>query len=375
VVLLFGALQLGRSARELASTDLRFDPENVLGFKAPLDYSTLPERTADVDTYLQLRDRLSQLPGVRTVGAISDLPLSGTGPSDAFTPDLADSVAAWDNALADYRPVLPGYFESVRIPLRQGRYFTDTETREGEQVIIVDETLVRMAYPGEDPIGRTLRLGWGLPDSRIVGVVAHARTRDPSRDARPQIYTPYGLFRWGPLHFTVRTEGDPLALIPVVRAATREMGSWRALSGFQRLSDNVEIATSTLRAVAILLVVLALSAALLSALGLYAVVSAVVIQQRKATAIRGALGASPGTLLRQQLQHGTRVLLPAVPLGIVLSLAGARLLETLVYGVGVRDPGSLSAAAVLGIIVGVLGTYLPARRAAKTDPASALQTE
>lgn len=375
VVLLFGALQLGRSARELAATDLRFDPENVLGFKVPLDYSALPERTSDVDVYLQLRDRLAGLPGVRFVGAISNLPLSGTGPSDAFTPDLADTLAAWDNALANYLPVLPGYFESVRIPLRQGRYFTDDECREGEQVIIVDETLARMAYPGEDPIGRTLRLGWGIPDSRIVGVVAHARIKDPSQEVRPQIYTPYGLFRWNPLHFTVRAEGDPRVLIPAVRAAAADIGTGRALSGFQLLSDNVATATSTLRAVAILLVALALSAALLAALGLYAVVSSVVIQQRKATAIRGALGASPGLLLRQQLRAGSMVLIPALPLGVIVSLLGAQLLETLVYGVGVRDPGSLAVAGVLGALVGILGTYLPARRAAKTDPASALQLE
>ncbi len=283
----------------------------------------------------------------------------------------SDSNSYCDNALANYFPILPGYFESVRIPLRQGRYFTDDECREAEQVIIVDETLVRMAFPGEDPIGRRLRLGWGIPVSRIVGVVAHARTADPTREVRPQIYVPYGLFRWSHLYFTVRAEGDPRPLIPAARAAAREIGTGRALSSFHLLSDNVATATSTLRAVAILLMVLALSAALLAALGLYAVV----LQQRKATAIRGALGASPGYLLLQQLRAGTRVLLPALPVGIAVSLVGAQLLESLVYGVGVRDPASLAAAGVLGTLVGVLGTYLPARRAARTDPASALQLE
>jgi putative ABC transport system permease protein len=375
VALLFGALQLGRSARELATTDLRFDHNNVLAFQAPLDFRALPTPEGDAELYLRFRDRLSEIPGVEVVGAVSNLPLSGTGPVDAFTPDMADTLAAWDNALASYLPVLPGYFESVSIPLQLGRFFTDAETREGDQVVIVDETLARMAFPGEDPIGRTLRLGWGIPDSRIIGVVAHARIMDPRREVRPQIYVPYGLFRWNPLHFTVRAGSDPLALIPAVREAARDVGTGRALSGFQLLSENVATASSTLRAVSILLVVLAVSAALLSALGLYAVVSSVVIQKRKATAIRGALGASPRHLLRQELRSGTMVLIPALPAGILLSLMGGRLLESLVFGVPVRDPLSLMVAAGLGVLVALGGTFLPALRASRTDPASALQAD
>jgi ABC-type antimicrobial peptide transport system permease subunit len=152
----------------------------------------------------------------------------------------------------------------------------------------------------------------------------------------------------------------------------RRHGTGSAVMEIQVLSENLAAATSTLRAVAILVVALASCAALLSALGIYAVVSAVVVQQSHATAIRSALGATPGELVREHLASGRAILMAAVPLGLAAAWAGASLLESLLHGVDVRDVMSLATAAALGAIVGLLATYLPARRAAQADPASAL---
>jgi ABC-type antimicrobial peptide transport system permease subunit len=143
----------------------------------------------------------------------------------------------------------------------------------------------------------------------------------------------------------------------------------------QLLSDNLSEATSVLRAVTILVVVLALTAAFLAAFGLYAVVSAIVLQQRRAMAIRSVLGASPGRLLRLQFRRVGLILACAATAGAALSLAGARLLESLVYGVAVRDAGSLVAATALGVTACLLATYVPARRAAKVDPLVALAVD
>jgi hypothetical protein len=280
-----------------------------------------------------------------------------------------------DQAMANYFAVVPGYLETMRVPLRQGRYFTDAENASGDSVIIIDETLAAAAFPGADPIGRTLRLGWGLPNSRVVGVVGHARVIDVSQEVRPQIYVPYGRFSWGPLHFTVRTDGDPVTFVATVRDAVRELGTGRAVSRFQLLSDNVTSATSALRSVTIMVSILAVSAALLCALGLYAVVSYVVHQRRRATAIRGALGATSGRLLGYHLRNGIVIVVFAIPIGVALSLAAARFFGSLVYEVGVRDVRSLGAAAVLAALTGLVGTYFPARRAANEDPAQALRSE
>ncbi len=379
VVLLFGAAQLTRSAMELARTDLGFDPENVIAFSTDLYDGS---REQENERYRQIRDQLAEIPNVVSVGAISNPPLHGRGTINNFTPNGTRAGVAGDERTANFYAVLPGYFESVRNPILQGRDFTETENREGLPAAIIDATLAQMAFPGQDPIGRTIGVSVPgghryprLPDPRIVGVVAHSRVVDPTRDVRPQIYLPFGLWRWAPLYFTVRTEGNPRWAMPAAREVVAELGIGGPASDIQLLSDNLRSATSVLRAVTTLVVVLALSAAFLSALGLYAVVSYVVIQQRRATAIRSVLGASPGYLLRLQLRRVGVILLLAIPAGVVLCVVGARLLESLVYRVAVRDVGSLAAATALGVLAGLLATYVPARRAAAADPLAALEVD
>ncbi|MFG1690586.1 ABC transporter permease [Gemmatimonadota bacterium] len=384
VVLLFGAVQLARSARSLAATDLGFRPENVMAFQVVLTWRgfTAADRPWENQRYQVVRDRMREVPGVRSVGAISSVPLTGRGTVNTFASGEADTAATREDRVASYYAVLPGYFESVGTPLLRGRDFTDAENVQEEAVAIVDETLAALVFPGEDPIGKTIRIDVPggsrrphLPDPRIVGVVRHARVIDPTRELRPQIYLPYGFWRWAPLYMTVRAEGDPTSLTPEFREIVRELGRGHPVSSVQLLTDNLATETATLRSVTILVVVVALSASVLCAFGLFAVASYVVVRQRRAIAIRGALGASPTELLREQIRGRSTVLAVAVPIGVLLSLAGARVLESLVYGVEVWDPMSLAAAAVLGVVMGLLGTYLPARRAAKTDPVTSLQLE
>ena len=173
----------------------------------------------------------------------------------------------------------------------------------------------------------------------------------------------------------MRADSDPTVLIGAVRETLAELGPGRAVAGFQLLSDNVTDALGTLRFVTVLVALLAFSAAFLSALGLYAVVSYVVHQTRRATAIRSAMGATPADLLRYHLGNGNLILIVAIPVGIVLCLLSARFVEALLYGVVVRDLGSLAAAALLAIVTGVIGTFIPARSAAREDPARALRAD
>ena len=375
VVLVFGALQLARSAVQLARTNLHFDANNVLAFRVPLDGNRYDGREQQILFHQELRDQLRGLPSVTAVGAVSNLPLSGTSPMDTFGPSIVGDTVNWDGPLADYVAVLPGYLESIGIEIRQGRGFSDFDNMERQAVAVVDESLAELAWPGEDPIGKTMRMGWGLPVSTVIGVIEHPRIRDISQEVRPQIYVPFGLFPWGPLNFTVRADSDPTVLVGAVRETLAELGPGRAVAGFQLLSDNVTDALSTLRFVTVLVALLAFSAAFLSALGLYAVVSYVVHQTRRATAIRSAMGATPADLLRYHLGNGNLILLVAIPVGIVLCLLSARFVEALLYGVVVRDLGSLAAAALLAIVTGVIGTFIPARSAAREDPARALRAD
>ncbi|UCG85715.1 MAG: ABC transporter permease [Gemmatimonadota bacterium] len=381
VVLLFAAVQLFRSASELARTDLGFKPRNVVAFEVSLAGPGWSFERENRE-YRQIRDRLALLPGVVSVGAISNPPLRGRGTINNFVAGGTQAGVIGNEQAANFYAVLPGYFESVRNPVLRGRDFTDVENAEGLPVAVIDETLAQSAFPGQDPIGKRIGVGVPggsrysrLPDPRIIGVVAHSRAIDPTEVVRPQVYLPFGLWRWAPLYFTVRTEGDPRSVIQSARDVVRELGTGQPLMQVQLLSDNLSSATSVLRAVTTLVVILALSAAFLSALGLYAVVSYVVIQQRRAIAIRSVLGASPGSLLRMQLKRVAIILLAAAPAGVIVAALGARVLDSLVYGVAVRDIGSLAAATALGVLAGLLATYVPARRAAKEDPLVAFEVD
>jgi putative ABC transport system permease protein len=373
VVLAFGAIQLVRSSTRLSEVDLGFDP-NVLTFRTSIDFQQFKTPAEGTALFERIRDRLRALPGVEAVGGVSHLPLSGSVLTDAWTTDLSKQPG-WDLSTANYYSTVPGYFGSMKIPFRQGRDFSDVEDRTSQHVIIVDESLARAAFPGvADVTGRILRLGWGLPDSRIVGVVAHVRGIEIAREVRPQIYVPMGLFTQEP-NFTVRASGDPARLIGLIQAAVKELNTGRAVAGFAMLTDNVSAATSTLRSVTGLVSILAASAGLLSAMGLYAVIAYQLHSRRRATAIRSALGATRSQLVSLHMSTSLRVLLVALPVGLGLAVAGAPLFASLVFGVATRDPASLTAAVVIAVVASLAGTYIPVRRAAAIDPVLALRSE
>jgi len=373
VVLAFGAVQLVRSATRLDAVNIGFDPR-VLTVRVPFDRRSFMKPADQAAMYERVRDRLRQVPGVESVGAISHLPLSGATLTDGYTADLS-KPATFDQSIANYHSVSPGYFATLRIPILRGRDFTDVEDTTGQPVIVVDDTLAQAAFPNGDPIGQTLKLGWGIPDSRIVGVVGHTRAIEVGRDVRPQIYAPYGTFQWTPLIFTIRAAGDPMQFAGAVQAAVRDIGTGRAPAGFASLESNVDAAMSTLHSVTGLVTVLALSAGLLSAIGLYTVMAFIVHQRRRATAIRSALGASRTQLIEHHLRTSGAVLVVALPVGAALAAGLAPLFSALDYGVGTRDLASLGVATALAAGVSILGTYLPIRRAADTSPIIVLRGE
>jgi putative ABC transport system permease protein len=365
VVLAFGCLQLARSASALRHVNLGYDP-NVLTLQVPLDFRTYgpPEKRAGL--YQRIRDRVKLVPGVTSVGVVTHVPLSGSTMMDGYQADLSKEPS-FDQS-ANYQAVTPGYFDTLKIPILQGRDFTDQEDAQHQNVIIVDETLVRTVFPGEtNVLGRTLRLGWGLPNAQIVGVVGHARTIEVGRAVRPQIYAPISNLFQSVGIVTVRATGNALALAPAIVRAIDEVGPNRAVANVAMLSDNVKAATSTLIAVTELVTFLALSAGLLSAAGLYLVIAYVVHQRRRATAIRAALGASRTQVIWEHGRTSANVICMAVPVGAGLALVIAPMLGTLVYGVSPRDPVSLAVAVVGAVFAGIAGTYVPVLRAANAN--------
>jgi putative ABC transport system permease protein len=371
VVLAFGCVQLVRSALLLRQVNLGYDA-NVLTLSVPYDfraYRTNKERAA---LYHRIRDRVAQVPGVSSVGVITHIPLSGSVMMDGYETDLSKEPDF--DPYANYQAVTPGYFATMKIPILQGRDFTDAEDANQQNVVVVDETLARAAFPGEaDVIGRTLRLGWGLQNAQIVGVVGHARTVDVARVVRPQIYAPISNLFQNQGIVVVRSTGDATGLSSAITAAINEMRPGRAVTNIAMLTNNVSAATSTLMAVTGLVTFLVISAGLLSAIGLYLVIAFVVHQGRRATAIRTALGASRRQVIWRHVRTSAMVMSTAVPLGILLSLAAAPAFAGLIYGVGTRDWRSLAAAIFIAIVAGAFGTYVPVRRAADANVVKALR--
>jgi len=365
VVLAFGCVQLARSAANLRQVDLGFDPQ-VLTLRVPYDRQAFQGPVERAQLYQRIRDRVAQVPGVASVGVVTHAPLSGSTMMDGYEADL--SVEPSFAQMANYQGVTPGYFDAVRIPILQGRDFTDVEDAQQQPVIVVDETLVRRLFPGEtDVIGRTLRLGWGLDNSRIIGVVGHARTIEVGRAVRPQIYTGVGnLFQTAGI-VTVRGAGDVLALRPAIEAAIREVGRGRAIGEVAMLTENVTAAMSTLVAVTGLVTLLAIIAGLLSAVGLYIVIAFIVHEQRRSAAIRSALGATSTQVTLSYVRTGGRVMAAALCLGLVLSLGVGTQVTDLLYGVAARDPLSLTVAAVASAAVSALALLLPALRASRAN--------
>lgn len=371
VVLAFGCLQLARSASRLSHVDLGYDA-NVLALRVPYDMRQHNTRTKRAELYQRIRDRVRQVPGVESAGVVTHIPLSGSTMMDGYEADLSREPSFAQ--AANYQAVNRGYFETMKIPILQGRDFTDQEDAAMQNVIIVDETLLRVVFPSEsNVIGRTLRLGWGLQNATIVGVVGHARAIEVGRAVRPQIYVPIGnLFQQAGI-VTVRAHGDPRLVAGQVAAAIQEAGPGRAIASVGMVSDNVTAATSTLIAVTWLVTSLAISAGLLSAIGLYLVIAFVVHQRRRATAIRSALGATSAQVMWQHFRTSGGILLIALPAGVALSLASAPLFDDLVYGVSRRDVSSLLLAVMIAVAAGLAGTLLPVRRAARTDVVKVLR--
>ena len=372
VVLAFGAVQLVRSARSLARVDLGFSPD-VLTVRVPIGPGRFRDMAAIVAVYQRVRDRVAAVDGVDSVGAISHLPFSGTALLDSYSRDFSREPG-WDHPVANYYCVQPGYLAAMKIPFLQGRDITDLENATGQKVIVIDETLAKSAFPElQNVTGQRLNVGYQIGPSTIVGVVGHARTIEVGRAVRPQLYAPMGTFLRIPLNFTIRGRGDAMALRTHVRAAIEEIGPGGALSGFTMLTDNVATASSTLHAVTGFVTTLAICAGLLSTVGLYIVIAFVVHQRRRSTAIRCALGASPGQLVRHHLRTSGTVIALALPVGVTLAILAAPLFSALVYDVAPRDVTSLTIAAAMAVVAGLLGTYLPARRAGSADVVVALR--
>ncbi|MDQ3998412.1 MAG: ABC transporter permease, partial [Gemmatimonadota bacterium] len=372
LVLLVGAGLMVRSLQRQLAVDPGFDPRGVLRARLVLPQQYAPERR--VQLVEQLRERLGAIPSVRGVAVGSDMPLGGSSSASfIFVPDVNDRFRYY------YHFVTPDYFAVLGIRLMRGRAFTAADRDTLSRVAIISEAMARRIWRGADPVGRRLRRGDAEgPEVTIVGVVADVRFRDlttPLATSEPDVYFPIGQARSRNLQVGVRSALPPEQIAAAVRREVAAIDPTIPLFAVRPLDELLAQQTATGRFGSAVLTAFGLSALVLAAVGLYGVLAFVVSLRRREIGIRLALGATTGRVLEGVIGQGTKLAALGLAVGIVVALFSTRVIESQLFGVGARDPLVFAVAAVALLVVSVVASWVPARRAARVDPQIALRTE
>jgi putative ABC transport system permease protein len=374
LVLLIGAGLMIKSFWRLQQVNPGFDPESLLRIEVALPESKYPESRDRATFFQQTLERISALPGVSGAAVINSPPLSGRRNISVFPIEgRPEAKGIADATLADFREISPDYFKMMGIPLLQGRAFTDRDAQNAPKVAIISQTFSSRYGASEDLVGKRLRLDedWHT----VVGIVSDVRQSGLDEEAAPHVYIPYLQYSPSRAGVLVRTTGDPLSMVGAVRTAIQNVDHDQPIYNVSTMTAMISTAVAPRRLNLVLLGGFALVALTLAAVGIYGVMANLVTQRTGEIGLRMALGAQPRDVLRLFVTRGLRLALLGVAVGVGASLALARLMATLLYGVSASDPITFMAITVLLLSVALLACFMPARRASKVDPMVALRYE
>jgi predicted permease len=377
VVLLVGAGLMMKSLLRLLQANLGFNPENVLTMTVALPPAKYTEANRQVSFHEQLKERVQSLPGVKGTGTVNILPLQG-GNTTRFIVEGDPVPPPGQEIEANIRNVDETYFQTLGIPLVAGRIFDPRDTADAQGVVIIGKTVADRIFAGRDPVGRRINYAssQGPPDL-IVGVVGDVKIAGLDEAIRPVLYYP---FRQSPgmvTNLVVRTNADPAALAGAIRNETRLLEPDVALFNVRAMEELISDSPAAFmrRFPALLIGIFAGVALLLASIGIYGVVSYSVSQQTHYIGVRMALGAQASDILKMVLKQGLAVSLAGMAIGVLAALGLMRLLRGLLYEVGTNDLGTFAIVTGTLLVVALLASYIPARRATKVDPLVALRYE
>jgi putative ABC transport system permease protein len=387
LILVAGAGLLIQSFARMRGVDPGFVPERLLTARVELSPVRYESNEKIRAFYQRLVQRLEALPGVRSAAVVKALPMMQLELGDwSFVREGLHSSppkpSEW--TMAYWQTMSPGYFETMQIPVLQGRGVEATDRVGAPGVALVNRTLARQVWPDGDAVGQRILMGGGATDSiwrTIVGIVGDVHHRGLDAEPRPEIYLPYDQFPAGTgtpqrtLRIVLRTEGDPVELTGALRRAVFELDPDLPATEIQTMEQALGDWAAERRLTMLLVGGFALLALLLGAVGVYGVMAHLVVQRTREIGIRMALGAVPREILRLVLSQGAWLAALGIAAGLAGALAATRLLSSLLFGVGPTDPATFAATATALAAVAALASLLPALRALRTDPVEALRSE
>ncbi len=375
LVLLVGAGLMLRSFHALSHVDTGIDTRNLLAFDLFLSGERAQYQARQVAFYDEALRLIGALPGVTSAAAAVTLPIGGDDFAAEFLIEGQPQPPPGQEPRAGYQVVTPGYFRTMGIPITAGRDFRAGDTREAAQVVMVNATLARQQWPGQDAIGRRVRIGSrNTPWMTVVGVAGDIRHLGPATPPRPEIYQPHSQNSFPFMAFVVRTAGPPEALVPAMRSAIASLDSAQPISGVNTMETHIANRLARPRLLSLLVATFGLLALALAIVGIYGVMTYAVTERTREIAIRSALGASAPQVMRMVLSRAAALASAGVGIGLVLTLVASRALSGMLFEISVADPATY--AEVIGLLatVALMAAAIPAIRATRIESSRVLRS-
>ena len=378
LMLLVGAGLMVKSFLKLQQVDPGLNTDNVLTLQLYAPGARYAEPANIADFYRQIVERVKNVPGVESVSASSTLPLGGGGfyLGRVFLAEGRAEPPAGRDHPAQWNVITPAHFNTLDIRILKGRAFDERDTATSTPVTIINESLAREIFPGEEPLGKRIR-SWRDENAlrEIVGITEDVRYFGRDDELRGLVYVPHTQNSWRSMVLAVRTTGDPAGFTAAVRGAISSFDKDLAVSRVQTMTQVLDDSMAGPRFNMMLLAVFAGVAMVLAAVGIYGILSYAVAQRTHEIGVRMALGAQATDVLKLVVGHGLKLTLVGVALGLGAAFAVTRVMESLLFEVSATDPVTFTAIALLLVGVALVASFIPARRATRVDPIIALRYE